>query len=182
MAIGYLGYQNGPGGQTYNLVQVQVKPDEAQLATPSAANQVPVSAGLGSGNPMYAFNSTIPLAGSGTALTTGPASGTTANHVVTFAGSNGQIQDGGAGMPLAGTTGSIGGSALATGQCATGTMAIAGATTSMAVAVSPSAGAGPGAGFVWQVYVSPPGSVTVQVCAVAAGTPTPATYNVRVIQ
>lgn len=36
------------------------------------------------------------LAGSGSGITTGPTSGTTAGHLATFVGTNGQIQDGGA--------------------------------------------------------------------------------------
>jgi len=180
--VAYLGYNSGPSGQQWNLTQVQIRPDEAQLATPSAANQVPVSASLGSGNPMFAFNSAISLAGSGSGITTGPTNGTTANHVVTFSGTSGQIQDGGVGMPLAGTTGSIGGSALSAGQCASGTVGIAGATTSMSVVVSPAGGVIPGPGFVWRGYVSAAGTVTAQVCAMVAGTPSATTYNVRVIQ
>jgi hypothetical protein len=85
-------------------------------------------------------------------------------------------------LPLSGTTGSIGGSSLAAGACASGTVAVTGATTSMAVVASPAGGTSAGAGFLWRGYVSSSGTVTVQVCAVTAGTPTAATYNVRVIQ
>ena len=180
--IAYLGYNSGPAGQQWNLIQVQIRPDELQLAVPANSNQVPVSSGVGSGNPMYAFSSTMSLAGSGAGLTTGPASGTAANHVATFSGTNGQIQDGGVGMPLTGTTANIGGAALTSGQCASGAASISGATTSMAAVVSPAGGVGPGAGFTWQGYVSAPGTVTVQVCAVTSGTPAATTYNVRVIQ
>jgi hypothetical protein len=84
--------------------------------------------------------------------------------------------------PLSGTSASIGGSALDVGACASGTVMVTGATTSMAVVVSPAGGAGPGSGFVWKGYVSSAGTVTVQVCAIAAATPTATTYNVRVIQ
>lgn len=82
---------------------------------------------------------------------------------------------------LTGTTGSIGGSALAAGACATGTVAITGATTSMAVLATPVTY--PGAGYQWNdAYVSSAGTVTVPVCAIAAGTPTASAYNVRVLQ
>lgn len=81
---------------------------------------------------------------------------------------------------LVGTSSSIGGSALAAAACATGTVSISGATTAMAVAVSPVAN--PGTGYVWEGYVSAAGTATVNVCAIAAGTPTATTYNVRVIQ
>jgi hypothetical protein len=83
-------------------------------------------------------------------------------------------------LPLAGSTGSIGGSALALGACASGTVSIAGATTGMAVVASPTTY--PGDGMVWRPYVSAAGTVTVKVCAEVAGTPAASTYNVRVIQ
>ncbi|WP_124825398.1 MULTISPECIES: hypothetical protein [unclassified Burkholderia] len=82
---------------------------------------------------------------------------------------------------LVGTTGSIGGSALAAGACATGTATVSGATTGMAIVATPVTY--PGAGFDWQrSYVSSANTVTVQVCADVAGTPTATTYNVRVLQ
>ena len=82
--------------------------------------------------------------------------------------------------PLTGTTGSIGGSALAAGACATGTVTITGATTSMVANASPVTY--PGDGNTWESYVSSSGTVTVKVCAIVAGTPTASAYNVRVIQ
>lgn len=91
-----------------------------------------------------------------------------------------------AGSPLSGTTGSIGGGLLVAGACATGTVAITGSTTSMTVTVSPAAGVDPTNGGVlgvsWDGRVSANGTVTVSVCTPIAGTPTAATYNVRVIQ
>jgi hypothetical protein len=83
-------------------------------------------------------------------------------------------------LPLSGTTGSIGGSALTAGQCASGTASVANSTASMAVAVSPATY--PGDGYTWQGYISAAGTVTVKVCAISAGTPTASAYNVRVIQ
>ncbi|WP_348264072.1 hypothetical protein P8935_05940 [Telmatobacter sp. DSM 110680] len=83
-------------------------------------------------------------------------------------------------LPLAGTTASIGGSSLTLGACTSGTVSIAGATTSMAVVASPTTY--PGDGMMWRLYVSAAGTVTVKVCAAVAGTPTASTYNVRVIQ
>ena len=83
-------------------------------------------------------------------------------------------------LPLSGTTGSIGGSALALGACTSGTVNIPGATTSMAVVATPATY--PGDGMVWRPYVSSSGVVTVKVCAGVAGTPTASAYNVRVIQ
>ena len=80
---------------------------------------------------------------------------------------------------LSGTSAAIGGSALAAGAVATGTVAITGATTSMAVVVTPSAN--PGAGIAWSGYISATGTVTVVVTAIIAATPVSTTYNVRVI-
>jgi len=83
-------------------------------------------------------------------------------------------------LPLAGTTGSIGGSALAAGACTSGTVNVTGATTSMAVVATPATY--PGDGMAWRPYVSGTGIVTVKVCADVAGTPTASIYNVRVMQ
>jgi hypothetical protein len=82
-------------------------------------------------------------------------------------------------LPLAGTTGSIGGSALAAGGCASGTVNVTGATTGMAVVATPVVY--PGDGMAWRPYVSSAGVITVKVCADVAGTPTASAYNVRVI-
>lgn len=81
---------------------------------------------------------------------------------------------------LSGTSASIGGSALAAGACASGTVSITGAATTMAVQATPATY--PGDGIFWHGYVSSAGSVTVKVCASVAATPTASTYNVRVIQ
>lgn len=85
-------------------------------------------------------------------------------------------------LPLAATTASIGGAALAAGACTTGTVAVTGATTAMVASTSPAAD--PGAGFDWQALVGPAGTVTVRVCNRTTGslTPTSEIYNVRVIQ
>lgn len=81
---------------------------------------------------------------------------------------------------LVGTTGSIGGSALAAGACSSGTVSVTGATTSMDAHATPVTY--PGAPFQWNAYVSSAGTVTVSVCATIAGTPTASAYNVRVLQ
>jgi hypothetical protein len=83
-------------------------------------------------------------------------------------------------FPLAATTASIAGAALKPGQCASGTVAVPEALMTMTVQVSPNTY--PGDGFIFSGYVSASGTVTVKVCAEAAGTPTASTYNVRVIQ
>lgn len=127
-------------------------------------------------------DSTKLLAGSGAGVTTGPTSGTTAGHMATFQGTNGQIQDGGTVpvTPLAATTSALGGSALTAGQCVTQAVAVTGAATTMVATASPSSD--PGTGFSWEAWVSSANNATVRLCAVAAGTPSSVTYNVRVIQ
>lgn len=84
---------------------------------------------------------------------------------------------------LTGTTGSIGGSALAAGACAAGTATVTGATTAMAVSTSPSADPDSTltTGVAMYAFVSASNTVTVRVCAIVAVTPTATTYNVRVI-
>lgn len=79
-----------------------------------------------------------------------------------------------------GTTASIGGGLLTAGTCTSGTASVAGATTSMGVVATPVTY--PGDGSTWLAYVSSAGTVTVEVCALIAVTPTASAYNVRVIQ
>jgi hypothetical protein len=81
---------------------------------------------------------------------------------------------------LTGTSAAIGGDALKAGQCASGTAAVAGASTSMAVVASPATF--PGDGTIWQAYVSAPNTVTVKLCAIVDARPSAAAYNVRVLQ
>lgn len=81
--------------------------------------------------------------------------------------------------PLTGTSGSLGGGALAAGACASGTVSITGSTTAMSVVATPVTY--PGDAIYWKAYVSAAGTVTVKVCAAIAATPTSSTYNVRVI-
>lgn len=85
-------------------------------------------------------------------------------------------------LSLSGTTGSIGGSALANGACATGTVSVTGAAVGQAVCAGPNTF--PGAGFNWEAYVSASGTVTVEVCNAtgASNTPTASTYNVQVLE
>ena len=83
---------------------------------------------------------------------------------------------------LAGTTGVIGGAALAAGNCANGAVTVANSAVGAPVAVSASDGSLPGGLSVLSAAVTAPGTVTVQVCAVAAETPVAKTYNVRVLQ
>jgi hypothetical protein len=85
-------------------------------------------------------------------------------------------------LPLSATSGSIGGSAVGAGACASGTVSVAGATTSMAVKATPVAD--PGASFIPWAFVSSANTVTVRVCnfTSTSATPTSTTYNIRVIQ
>jgi hypothetical protein len=80
---------------------------------------------------------------------------------------------------LTGTTASIGGGALVGGTCASGTVGITGAATSMVAASDPNTY--PGDGATWSAQVTSSNTVTVRVCATVALTPTASTYNVRVI-
>jgi hypothetical protein len=84
-------------------------------------------------------------------------------------------------LPLAGTSGNIGGSALAAGQCASGTVSILGSTSAMTAVASAASGIDPGDGFDIRAVVSGPGTVLVKVCAEVVGTPAMTTYNVRVL-
>lgn len=81
---------------------------------------------------------------------------------------------------LTGTTVSIGGGALLAGACASNTVTISGATTSMPVVASPNTY--PGDGSMWSAQVTSANTVTVKVCAIVALTPAGSTYNVRVVQ
>lgn len=83
-------------------------------------------------------------------------------------------------QPLAGTTGSLGGSLLTTGSCTSGNVTIAGVSTGMGIIVTPTTY--PGDLIVWKGYVSATNTVTVKVCAISSATPTASTYNVRVQQ
>lgn len=80
--------------------------------------------------------------------------------------------------PWQGVTGSLGGSALAAGQCSSTTVTIAGVTLGMAATIAPAAD--PGDNFVAKAFPSGANTVTAKVCAIAAGTPAATTYNVRV--
>jgi len=117
--------------------------------------------------------------GGGTATNRGvfsaPGGGFTATRTFTWPDASGTPA-----LVLAGTTGSLGGSALTAGNCSSTTVSVSGATTAMTAVASPSSD--PGAGFYWLAFVSASNSVTVRICAAVAGTPAASTYNVRVIQ
>ena len=85
-------------------------------------------------------------------------------------------------VSLSATTGSIGGSALGAGACASGTATLTGVSTAMTETTTPAAD--PGAGFTWQAFMSATDTVTVRVCNFTAGslTPTAEAYNVRAIK
>jgi hypothetical protein len=83
---------------------------------------------------------------------------------------------------LTGTTGSLGGSPIGSGSCASTTVTIAGANVGNIALTTPNTY--PGNGFYWQAYVSAANTVTVNVCSTLSGsnTPTASTYAVRVPQ
>lgn len=85
-------------------------------------------------------------------------------------------------VPLTGTTSSIGGSLLVgVGSTATGTATVAGAVVGQPVAVSASDGTAPNALISLSAAVTSANTVTVQLTALAAVTPTAKTYNVAVL-
>ena len=103
------------------------------------------------------------------------------------AGSQGNQGAAGSSTALHGTTGMIGGVALTVGTSTSGTIAIPGASAAVAagavILVTPNGTSVPGAGYGWMGYIS--GSDTILVClfcwAIAGGTPTATTFNVKVI-
>lgn len=82
-------------------------------------------------------------------------------------------------LPVAGSTGGLGGAPLGAGQCTSATAAIPGAASGEAVIATPATY--PGDGAYWEGWVSGPGAVEVKVCAVVAMTPATTTYAVRVL-
>jgi hypothetical protein len=82
-------------------------------------------------------------------------------------------------IPLWGTSGNLGGSALVAGACSSATVAVTGALAGMDAHATPSTY--PGDGFYWTAFINAANVVTVRVCAVVAGTPTASVYNVRVV-
>jgi len=87
------------------------------------------------------------------------------------------------GAPLSGTTGSIGGSLLAVGASASGTVTVTGATVGMPCDAQASDGTNMSAlGANVGCTVTAANTVTVNVVAIVALTPAAKTYVVRVIQ
>jgi hypothetical protein len=83
-------------------------------------------------------------------------------------------------LAIAGTTGSIGGSALTAGNCASGTATIAGGTAGHPAIASPSDGTFIGGAYTVTATTTNATTVTVNVCTTlaAGGTPAAKTYNV----
>lgn len=82
---------------------------------------------------------------------------------------------------IGGITGSIGGGALLLGNCASGTATVTGATAGQVVKANTSDGTFIGGAFNVLADVTSSNTVTVNVCAVVAGTPTAKSYSVKVI-
>jgi len=82
-------------------------------------------------------------------------------------------------VSVQGVSGSIGGSPLAPGKCATAQVGVQGASTGLAPRVSPASY--PGDSFDWSAYVSAPNVVTVRVCnrTSVESTPAPSTYSIQ---
>ena len=121
------------------------------------------------------YNTTTPLVTGSFGTTYGSIAGNTFNINGVLTQNNQPVA-----LYLSGTSASIGGGALAAGACSSAAVTVTGATASMAAIATPATY--PGAGFDWAGYVSAAGVVTVQICAIVAGTPTASVYNVRVIQ
>lgn len=86
----------------------------------------------------------------------------------------------GVGLSIAGTTSSIGGSALTLNQCATGTATVPGATVGMHVyGITPATDPNGATAqtYDWYGAVTSSNTVTVKVCALVAGTPGATTYS-----
>lgn len=79
---------------------------------------------------------------------------------------------------LSGTSSAIGGGALLAGACASTTVTVTGATTSMLALATPATY--PGDGNFWFAYVSSTNTVTLKVCGAIAITPASSTYLVKV--
>jgi len=82
--------------------------------------------------------------------------------------------------PLTAVSASIGGSSLSAGACTSGAVTVNGASASSGLTVKATPNTDPGAGFTWGAFISSANTVTVRVCAIAAGTPTASTYDVSV--
>lgn len=103
-----------------------------------------------------------------------PSTGDNSTRLATTAFVNAEILN----AILVGTTGSIGGSALLAGNCATGTVGVTGSVQGRPVNVSAADGTLPNALATLSAAVTSAGTITVQICAIAAVTPSAKTYNV----
>lgn len=74
---------------------------------------------------------------------------------------------------------SIGGGALLAGACASTTVTITGVVVTDVIDATPQTF--PGDGTIWFAYRSAADTVTVEVCAIIAITPTASTYNILVM-
>lgn len=151
----------------------QISPPAASVTSiVGTANRISVSTVAGVATISIPTNPTLPGNTTGTFIgnITGNVTGnaTTATTATTSTS-----------LSLTGVSSSIGGGALLAGACASTTVSITGATTSMPATAGPNTY--PGDGTTWLAYVSSSNTVTVKVCATIALTPTASTYNVRVI-
>lgn len=147
-----------------------------------------LSSGVQAFEPLIAPSFTL---NGGTAMTANQGNGTSVQHSTGSTTTNdcvkydasGNAVDAGAACtsaPLTGTTSSIGGGALLLNACASGTASVSGATTAMHVyGITPSADPNAAATqtYDWYGRVTSSSTVTVYVCALAAGTPSATTYS-----
>ena len=181
--IGGLGNSNGPGtlaiygpDTAAGTFPLFIKSSTSNLfyvaddgSTTVGLGQLSLGAGTSWGKLL--FNNTT----SGQLQLSAPSSGALSG-VLTLPNTTGTL----AIAPLSSTSASIGGGALGAGACATTATTVTGAAVGMAVVATPNTY--PGAGNVWNSYVSAGNTVTTQICAIVAATPTASTYNVRVMQ
>jgi hypothetical protein len=135
--------------------------------------------------PLHVINEDFP---GDLSLETAPAVGDKIFNTNTTYGPNAPMMyDGSHWRPIAGgfhaTTGSIGGSSVASGACATGSVTINGAAVGMNASAAPATSTTPGAFFTVSAGpITTANTVPVNVCNQSAGalTPTAATYTVTV--
>ncbi len=182
-----------PSGQITKIASISVAQTGSNTATPTAANQVPVSAQISTGP--FSYSNSKTLAGNGAGIVTGPISATVANHGTCYNDAVGTTKDCGyapvnpTAMPLSGTALALTTSAIAAGTCSsTQTVTVSGATSTMVAELTPTADestvTGYGAGGLSVKGWITANTVNVKVCnqTQASITPGALTVNVRVIQ
>lgn len=180
----------------YNLDQFSGPGIYCWYLTVDSSNAIPYktcSNGSG-GNMITSLTGTLNVNGAARFVSTSVLPTTITNDLASFDNSTGEIADSAIGLGgvcqtsgtncpsiqlrLLGVTGSIGGSPLIAGTCATGTASVPGAVVGRTVGVSASDGSLPNPLISLAASVTTTNTVSVQACAIAAVTPVAVTYNV----